>query len=194
MSEFNTPQLRKIARWLGRDQHLAERLWATKDPTARVLATFVGDPKTITPETADAWVAEIDEWGLCDACSFLFDRTSWAWLKIRQWATDDREFVRRAAFATLAAAAIAVHDKAAPDSVFLEALPLIEQYAFDPRNFVRKGVNWALRNIGKRNPSLRAAAIECAERIRAQGTSPARWIAADALRELKSRASAATRP
>jgi 3-methyladenine DNA glycosylase AlkD len=182
MGEFNTPQIRKIAKWIGRDQALAERLWATSDPDARVLATFVGDPKKIAPETADLWVADLDSWGICDACCFLFDRTPWAWRKVREWAEDEREFVRRAAFATIAA--IAVHDKTAPDEVFLDALPLIEKYAFDGRNFVRKGVNWALRNVGKRNESLRPAVLRCAERIRAQGTSSARWIAAGAIREL----------
>jgi 3-methyladenine DNA glycosylase AlkD len=179
-----TPELRKKARGLGRGQALAEELWATGIHDNRVLASFVADPKVITRATMDRWAADFDSWGICDACCYgLFDRTPWAWSKIRKWARDEREFVRRGAFAMIAA--IAVHDKAAPDQVFLDALPLIEKYAFDGRNFVRKGVNWALRNIGKRNPALRSAAIACAERIRAQGTSSARWIAADALRELK---------
>jgi 3-methyladenine DNA glycosylase AlkD len=183
---MTTPELRKKARELGRSQALAEELWAKGDIDSRVLATFVADPQAITRATMDQWVADVNSWGLCDSCAYLFDRTPWAWPKIRKWAKDDREFVRRAAFATLAA--IAVHDKAAADEVFLEALPLIEKYAFDGRNFVRKAVNWALRNIGKRNAKLRSAAMECAERIRAQGTTSARWIAADALRELKAKA------
>lgn len=181
---LNTPQLRAIAKRLGRDQTLAEQLWATGNRPARVLASFVAEPNRISRATMDAWVADLDSWGLCDACSCdLFDRTPYAWAKIRKWAKDDREFVRRAAFAMIAA--ITIHDKHAPDEVFLNALPLIEKYAFDGRNFVRKGVNWALRNIGKRNANLRAAALECAERVRAQGTTSARWIAADAIRELK---------
>jgi len=181
---LNTPQLRAIAKRLGRDQALAEELWATGNRTAGVLASFVGDPQKISRATMDAWAADFDSWWICDSCAYgLFDRTPYAWAKIRKWAKDDREFVRRAAFAMIAA--IAIHDKAAPDEVFLNALPLIEKYAFDGRNFVRKGVNWALRNIGKRNSRLRAAALECAERVRAQGTTSARWIAADAIRELK---------
>lgn len=182
---MTTPELRKKARELGRSQALAEELWAAGDYDSRVLATFVADPQKITRATMDQWIADVGSWGLCDSCAYLFDRTPWAWSKIRKWARDDREFVRRAAFATMAA--IAVHDKTAPDQVFLDALPLIEKYAFDGRNFIRKGVNWALRNIGKRNAALHSAALECAERIRAQGTSSARWIAADAIRELKNR-------
>jgi len=181
---LNTPQIRAIAKRLGRDQALAEELWATGNRTARVLASFVGEPNRISRATMDAWAADFDTWWICDACSYdLFDRTPHAWAKIRKWAKDEREFVRRAAFAMIAA--ITIHDKTAPDEVFLNALPLIEKYAFDGRNFVRKGVNWALRNIGKRNARLRAAALECAERVRAQGTTSARWIAADAIRELK---------
>jgi 3-methyladenine DNA glycosylase AlkD len=182
----NVPTIRRIARTVGRDQALAEELWATADDSARTLASLVGDPTAITRATMDRWAADFDSWYVCDACCCnLFDRTPWAWPKIRKWAKDDREFVRRAAFATIAA--LAVHDKAAADEVFLEALPLIEQYAFDGRNFVRKSVNWALRQIGKRNAALLSAAIACAERVRAQGISSARWIAADALRELRAR-------
>jgi 3-methyladenine DNA glycosylase AlkD len=183
---LNVPAIRRVARTVGHSQALAEELWATGDDSARTLASLIGEPAVITRATMDRWVADFDSWYVCDACCCnLFDRTPWAWQKIRKWARDDREFVRRAAFATIAA--LAVHDKAAPDSVFLEALPLIEQYAFDGRNFVRKAVNWALRQIGKRNRTLLPAAIACAERVRAQGTTPARWIAADALRELRSR-------
>jgi 3-methyladenine DNA glycosylase AlkD len=181
---LNTPQMRKIARAIGRDQRLAEQLWDTGDDRARIIAALIGDPNAITRTSADRWVAGFDSWYVCDACCCnLLDRTPYAWDKVRKWAKDDREFVRRAAFATIAA--IAVHDKTAPDNVFLETLPLIEKYAFDGRNFVRKAVNWALRNIGKRNAALHPAAIACAERVRAQGTSSARWIAADALRELR---------
>jgi 3-methyladenine DNA glycosylase AlkD len=123
---------------------------------------------------------------VCDACCCnLFDRTPYAWTKIRKWARNNREFVRRAAFATIAG--LALHDKATNDQQFIEALKLIEAYSFDDRNFVRKAVNWALRNIGKRNARLLPRAIRFAERIRAQDSRSARWIAADALRELRSR-------
>jgi 3-methyladenine DNA glycosylase AlkD len=165
---------------------LAEQLWETGVHGARILASFVGDPKAISRSTMDRWAADFDSWGVCDACSYdLFDRTPFAIAKINKWAKDKREFVRRAAFAMIAA--LAMHDKRAPDETFLAFLPLIEEYAFDGRNFVRKGVNWALRGIGKRNARLLPAAIACAERVRQQGTPSARWIAADALRELRAR-------
>jgi 3-methyladenine DNA glycosylase AlkD len=181
---LSTPQLRTIARKTGRNQALAEALWDTGIHDARILASLVGDPLAITRTTMDRWSRDFASWDVCDACCCnLFDRSPHSWSQIRKWAAKRHEFVRRAAFATIAA--LAVHDKAADDRVFLDALPLIEKYAFDDRNFVKKAVNWALRNIGKRNEKLRPAAIACAERIREQGTSPARWIAADALRELK---------
>jgi 3-methyladenine DNA glycosylase AlkD len=181
---LTTPQIRAIARRIGRNQPLAEQLWLTGIREARVLASLIGDPKTITRATMDRWARDFNSWDICDACCCnLFDRSPYAWLKIRKWATSNREYVRRAAFATIAA--IAVHDKTAADQVFLEALTLIEDYAFDGRNFVRKAVNWALRNIGKRNPRLMTAATSCAERVRAQGSKSARWIAADALREFR---------
>jgi 3-methyladenine DNA glycosylase AlkD len=188
---LTTPQLRAIARQLnreyGRDQALAEALWETGIHDARVLASLVGDPAAITRTAMDRWARDFASWDICDACCCnLFDRSPHAWPQIAKWARHDGEYVRRAAFATLAY--IAIHDKGAEDCVFLDALPQLEQYAFDDRNFVKKAVNWALRNIGKRNAALRVAAMACAERIRAQGTSSARWIAADALRELKSRA------
>jgi 3-methyladenine DNA glycosylase AlkD len=183
---IGVPALRQLARRAGRDQALAEALWTTGIHEARILASLTGDPATITRSVMDRWVRDFRSWDVCDACCCnLFDRSPYAWQKVRKWAPDKREFVRRAAFATLAS--IAVHDKTAPDQFFLDAMPLIEQHAFDERNFVRKAVNWALRNIGKRNARLRPATIACALRIRAQGTKAARWIAADALRELSAK-------
>jgi 3-methyladenine DNA glycosylase AlkD len=180
---LNTPQLRAIARATGRNQALAEALWETGIHDARILAALVGDPGTITRTTMDKWARDFASWDVCDACCCnLFDRSPHAWSQIRKWAAKRDEFVRRAAFSTIAG--LAVHDKAADDQVFIDALPLIEKYAFDDRNFVKKAVNWALRNIGKRNGTLRPEAIACAERVREQGSSAARWIAADALREL----------
>jgi len=186
---LNVPQLRALARTIiresgGRDQPLAEALWQTGVHDARILASLVGDPAAITRAAMDRWARDFASWDVCDACCCnLFDRSPHAWPQVFKWARSRQEYIRRAAFSTIAA--LAVHDKAAPDDVFLRALPLIEAYSFDERNFVRKAVNWALRAIGKRNPALRAAAIACAERVRAQGTTAARWIAADALRELK---------
>jgi 3-methyladenine DNA glycosylase AlkD len=183
---LSVPQIRLIARRTSRSQPVAEQLWDTGIHDARILASLVADPDAISPETMDKWAQETNSWDICDACcGNLFDRTPHAWRKIKQWAPDEREFVRRAAFATLAT--IAVHDKKAPDNLFIAALPLIEKYAFDDRNFARKGINWALRNIGKRNPVLRKAAIACAERVRDQNSKASRWIGTDALRELKPR-------
>jgi 3-methyladenine DNA glycosylase AlkD len=187
---LTTPQIRSIARATGRNQALAEALWETGIYDARVLASLIGDPDAITRTTMDKWTRDFASWAVCDACCCnLFDRSPHAWSQIRKWAAKNDEFVRRAAFATIAA--IAVHDKAADDQVFIDALLLIEKYAFDDRNFVKKALNWALRNIGKRNAKLCVEAIACAERVRAQGTPSARWIAADALREFKAKSQAA---
>lgn len=178
------PQIRALARRAGKSQPLAEELWATGIHEARILASMVGDPHAISRSTMDRWARDFNSWDVCDSCCCnLFDRTPHAWAKIEKWAGNSREYVRRAAFATLAG--ISVHDKTAEDQLFIDALTLIEIYAFDDRNFVRKAVNWALRNIGKRNARLLPAAIACAGRIRAQGSRPARWIAADALREFR---------
>jgi 3-methyladenine DNA glycosylase AlkD len=181
---ITTPQLRTLARRIGPNQPLAEQLWQTGIHEARILASLIGGPSVITRATMDRWAREFHSWDVCDACCCnLFDRTPHAWSRIAKWAPSRREYVRRAAFATIAA--LAVHDKAAADQQFLDALQLIEKYSFDDRNFVRKAVNWALRNIGKRNQALNQAAIACAERIQTQNSRAARWIAADALRELR---------
>jgi 3-methyladenine DNA glycosylase AlkD len=182
----HVPQLRAMAKRIGKDQGLAEQLWDTGILDARTLASLIADPAAISRSTMDRWVRDLTSWDVCDACCCdLFDRTPYVWQKIPKWAADKREFVRRAAFSTLAGAA--VHDKSAPDERFVEGLKLIEKYAFDDRNYVRKAVNWALRNIGKRNARLLPAAVACAERVREQGTRAARWIAADALREFRAK-------
>jgi 3-methyladenine DNA glycosylase AlkD len=187
---LSVPVIRAMARKAGKNQELAEELWATGVHEARVMATLVAEPQAITRSTMDRWIADVQSWDVCDACSCnLFDRTPFVWQKIPKWAADKREYVRRAAFSTLACAA--VHDKTADDERFLEGLALVEKYAFDERNFVRKAVNWALRNIGKRNERLLGAAVECAERLRTQESKAARWIAADALREFRTKTDAA---
>jgi len=181
---LNTPTIRAIARRVGKDQALAEKLWDSGVREARILASMVADPRAITRSTMDRWVRDFNSWDVCDSCCCdLFDRTPFVWQKIPKWAADKREYVRRAAFSTLACAA--VHDKTADDQRFLDGLVLVEKYAIDHRNFIRKAVNWALRNIGKRNTRLLPAAIACAERVRAQDSKAARWIAADALREFR---------
>jgi 3-methyladenine DNA glycosylase AlkD len=173
-----------IAKTFGRDHALAEALWQTDIYDARMLACYVDEPAAITPAQMDRWVRGIDNWAHCDtACFALFDRTPHAWKKIEQWATRRDEFVKRAAFALLAS--VALHDKKADDAKFLRGLELIEAAADDARNFVKKGVNWALRGIGKRNATLRAAAIAVAKRLAASADAAPRWIGKDALRELQ---------
>ncbi len=191
-------ELRKVAKRLGTDHSLALALWATGNHEARLLACFVDDPAVVGEEQLEAWVRDFDSWDICDqATTSLFDQTKHAWAKASEWAPHPEEWVRRAGFALMAG--LAVHDKAAGDRAFLKLLPLIERGAFDERNFVKKAVNWALRNIGKRNRALNGTAMACAERIRAaankraggerggdSGVRSARWVATDALRELAS--------
>jgi 3-methyladenine DNA glycosylase AlkD len=180
---LSVPAMRGIARMLGHDHVLAQALWDTGIPDARMVAGMVADPALLTARQMDQWVKGFVSWDVCDqTCLNAFVKSPLAWRKVHLWSTRKDEFVRRAAFALLAT--LAVHDKGAGDAPFLEALALVEAAADDGRNFVKKAVNWALRNIGKRNPTLHAAAIACAQRIRQQGSPSARWIAADALREL----------
>ena len=181
---LSVPAMRGIARTLGRDHALAQALWDTAIPDARIVASMVADPAQLTARQMDAWVKGFAAWDVCDqTCLNAFCKSPLAWRKVQAWATRKDEFVRRAAFALLAT--LAVHDKAADDAAFVAALTLVEAAADDDRNFVKKAVNWALRNIGKRNRALRQAAIEAALRIQQQGSKSARWIAADALRELR---------
>ena len=175
--------LRPIARRLKRDHALAAALWATGVHEARILAGFVDEPEQVKPAQMDEWAAAFDSWDLCDqVCGGLFDRTPHVEKKIVTWAEDDREFVRRAAFALLAS--YSTHAKKVPDDAFLPFLPLIEKHATDPRNFVRKAVNWALRTIGKRSMALHAPALALAEKLAASQDRTARWIGKDAVREL----------
>lgn len=179
------PQMRAMARRARRDHELAAALWATGVHEARILATMVDDPAKVTEAQMESWVSEFRSWDVCDqCCSNLFGWTSLAWSKAVEWSLREEEFVRRAGYVLMAV--LAVHDKKAPDAEFLELLPAIERGADDNRNFVRKAVNWALRQIGKRNLQLNHAAMECATRISERDSRAARWIAADALRELRS--------
>jgi 3-methyladenine DNA glycosylase AlkD len=181
---LSVPAMRAIARTLGRDHTLALALWETGIPDARIVGSMVADPKLLTSRQMDSWVKGFASWDVCDqTCLNAFSKSPLAWRKVAVWAQRKDEFVRRAAFALLAT--LAVHDKQAPDQDFITALALVEDSSGDDRNFVKKAVNWALRNIGKRNPALRSAAIESALRIQQQGGRSGRWIAADALRELR---------
>jgi 3-methyladenine DNA glycosylase AlkD len=179
-------KLRQMATRLGRDHALAAGLWRSGIHEARILASIVDVPAEVTAEQMESWAAEFDSWDLVDqCCGNLFCRTPHAWTKAVEWAGRDEEFVKRAGFSLMAY--LAVHAKAAPDESLAAFLPVIEREAADGRNFVKKAVNWALRQIGKRNSALNQAAIEAAERIHVQGSPSARWIASDALRELKAR-------
>jgi 3-methyladenine DNA glycosylase AlkD len=178
-------ELRKVAKRLGTDHSLALALWATGSHEARLLACFVDDPEAVTERQLEAWARDFDSWDVCDqATTSLFDQTKHAWTKAAEWAKRDEEWVKRAGFALMAG--LAWHDRAAADRAFLKFFPHIERGAGDDRNFVKKAVSWALRNIGKRNQALNAAAIACAERILAGGQRSARWVANDVLRELRS--------
>jgi 3-methyladenine DNA glycosylase AlkD len=178
------PALRRLGRELGRDHALALALVDTGIPDAQILAAYIAEPAEFTVVQMNHWVARLDAWDSCDqACSNAFARTPLAWARVPAWAVRASEFERRAAFALIAA--LAVHDKTAEDARLITFLPLIEAAADDERNFVKKAVNWALRQIGKRNPVLREEAIACAERLRVRDSRAARWIAADTLRELR---------
>jgi 3-methyladenine DNA glycosylase AlkD len=176
------PDIRRLAR--GRHDHqLALDLWATGIHEARILAAFVDDPASVTPFQMDDWALDFDSWDVCDqTCMALFDKTPYAVQKAMDWAGRPEEFVKRAGFALMAA--MAWHEKTSPDDKFQRFLPIIVRESSDGRNYVKKAVNWALRQIGKRNSALRQAAILTVQDIQALGTPAGRWIAADALREL----------
>jgi 3-methyladenine DNA glycosylase AlkD len=179
---ISAPVLRATARAYRRNHGLALALWATGIQDARGLATLVDDPRAITSAQMERWVRDCDNWAITDALAFLFDRTPFALAKVQAWSRRRAEFQKRAAFSLIAG--LAVHRKELRDETFLPLLALIEREASDERNFVRKAVNWALRQIGKRNLRLRRAAIATARRIQRLDSRAARWIAADALREL----------
>ena len=178
------PVLRAMAKECGRDHDLAQRLWNTGIHEARILATLVDDPARVTRRQMNRWARDLDSWDVCDhACHNLFRYTPFAFQQATKWAGARPEFVRRAGFSLMAG--LAVKAKDATDRQFEAFFPLILQAAADDRNMVKKAVNWALRQIGKRNGRLRLKAVALAERIRRLDSLAARWIASDALRELK---------
>ena len=181
------PKLDEIVKRIGKNHALGLALWETGIHDARLLGMLISRPEEVTKEQMERWVRDFDNWDVCDGtCCHLFAETKPAWKKAFEWSNRKKEFEKRAGFAL--AAYLAVHDKAAADPPFMKYLRVIEREAWDERNFVRKAVNWALRNIGKRNLRLNREAIRSAERIRKKGTRAGRWIAADALRELRSKA------
>lgn len=180
------PELRKLAKEIKKDHQLAQQLWDTGIHEARLLATMIDDPKQVSKAQIDKWVLDFETWDVCDqACGNLFDRTPFAIEKALEFSSREEEFVKRTGFVLMAE--LAVHDKKADDMVFIQFFPIIEREAWDERNFVKKAVNWALRQIGKRNNTLKPLAIATAERILEQNSRSAKWIASDALRELRSR-------
>jgi 3-methyladenine DNA glycosylase AlkD len=182
---LSAPEMRSLAKRIGTNHDLAGKLWKTKIYDARAIAVLIADPAQVDKSLMNAWVKDFDNWATCDtACGFLFDKTPFAIEMAVRWTKRKEEFVKRAGFVLMAS--LAVHDTSAPDATFLRFLPIIKKGSTDERNFVRKAVNWALRQIGKRNLRLNTAAIKTARKIQKMESSTAHWIAADALRELES--------
>jgi 3-methyladenine DNA glycosylase AlkD len=187
---ISMPTLRIIGKEIikeqGKDHKLALDLWKTGNLDARILASLIDDQEQITEKQMDSWVKDFNSWDVCDqTCMNLFSKTVHVYKKINKWSQRKEEYVKRAAFVLIAV--LAVHDKKATDRDFEKLLPLIKKHSNDERNFVRKAVNWALRQIGKRNPELNKLAIKTAREIAEIDSKAARWIAADALRELQSK-------
>jgi 3-methyladenine DNA glycosylase AlkD len=175
--------IQKLGRQLGRDHALAQALWKTGVYEARMLCAYVDEPERVTAAQMDAWARDFDNWAICDTlCFALWFRTPHAFGKIRQWATRREEFVKRAAFALLAS--VALKDREAGDARFRRCLHLIEKAAGDERNFVKKGVNWALRGVGERNLALHADAVKLAAKLAEAPDAAPRWVGKDALRQL----------
>ena len=181
----SVPKLRTLAREVGPDHPLALQLWETGLHDARLLATMIDDPEEVTIDQMDKWARDFDSWDVVDgSCGNLFDKTPFAVAKAKEWCRREEEFVKRAGFVLIAE--LAVHDKNAKDQVFLDFFPLIIGGSSDNRNFVKKAVNWSLRQIGKRNLKLNKAAVTTALKIQKIESGTAKWVASDALRELKS--------
>jgi 3-methyladenine DNA glycosylase AlkD len=179
------PKLRALAKDIGKNHVLAQELWDTGIVDARIVALFIDSPKQVTEAQTEAWARDFDNWGIVDGvCVHLFCRTPFAYDKAFAWSAREEEFIKRAGFVLMAG--LAVHDKKAPDDSLAQFLPIIAREAGDERHFVKKAVNWALRQIGKRNKNLNALAIATGEAIHQQDSKAARWIASDALRELRS--------
>lgn len=181
----SVPEMRRLAKELGKNHKLALSLWKTGIPEAKIIAAMIDEPEKVTENQMEDWVKDINSWDVCDqVCMNLFEKTPLAWKKIRDWSRRDEEFVKRTAYSLIAC--LAWHDKEADDMKFIKLLPVIEFGATDERNFVKKAVNWALRNIGKRNRKLNKAGINAARKIGRINSKAARWVASDAIRELTS--------
>jgi len=175
--------IQQLGKRLGKDHELAGQLWETGWYEARMLAAFVDEPERVTAAQMDRWARDFDNWAVCDhLCFHLFDRTPHAWGRIEAWSSRHEEFVKRAAFALLAS--VALHDKRAPDAPFMRSLHLIEAAATDERNFVKKGVSWGLRSVGRRNQALNEAAVDLARRLAESTEAAPRWVGKDTLRDI----------
>jgi len=181
------PHMRKIAKDVGKNHQLALELWKTRIPECQIIAALIGEPDKLSENQMDEWVKDFNSWDVCDqVCMNLFDKSPFAIKKINEWADKDEEFVKRAAYATIAC--IVWHNKDASNESIMDFFPIIMKGANDERNFVKKSVSWALRHIGKRNLLLNKSAIKLAIEIKKLDTRPARWIASDVIRELESEA------
>ena len=183
---ISIPDLRKIARRIGKDNTIAIKLFDSEIHEAKILATMISSPKLITSDQMNRWVNKFNSWDICDqCCGNLFVKTPLAYQKAIEWSKSNKEFVKRAGYVMMAE--LAIHDKDAQDGSFIHFFDIIKQGSTDERNFVKKSVNWALRQIGKRNIKLNKLAIKTAEEIKDMDSKSAKWIATDALRELKSK-------
>lgn len=181
---ISVTELRKLAKVIKKNQQLSLKVWKTGIHEAQILASMIGDPKQVTEEQMDSWTSDFSSWDVCDqTCSNLFDKTPFVKAKINEYTASTHEFVKRAGFVLIAC--LAVHDKKAEDQIFIPYFSIIEREAWDSRNFVKKAVNWALRQIGKRNAALNKVAIETANQIVEQNTPTAKWIGRNALAELE---------
>lgn len=179
------PNLRKIAKETGKDHELAKKLWESNIRETRILACMTDDPEMVSEEQMENWVKDFDYWEICDQCCMnLFEKTKFAYQKSIEWSSRDEEFVKRAGFVLMAR--LAFSDKKADDERFEKFFPIIKREATDNRNFVKKAVNWALRQIGKRNLNLNSKAIETAKEIQKIDSKSAKWITQDAIKELTS--------
>jgi 3-methyladenine DNA glycosylase AlkD len=183
LGAISTPVMTAFARQLGKDHAMAQQLWETGFREARILAFMIDDPEKVTSKQMDSWTASFDSWDICDGtCLHLFSKCHLAVEKALEWAAHDEEYIKRAGFVMMAC--LSVGKRKVTDDQLAAFLPVIERASTDERNFVKKAVNWALRQIGKRNSYLNSLAIKTGQRIKALDSKSARWIAADALREL----------
>jgi 3-methyladenine DNA glycosylase AlkD len=181
----SVPDMRRIAKSIGRNHELALELWKTGIAEARMVASMIADPNRLTSDEMDSWVRDFNSWDVCDqVCMNLFDKSPLAWEKIREWSNRQEEYVKRAAYALIAC--LAWHDKSAGDQKFVGLLPVIYQAVGDDRNYVKKAVSWALRHIGKRNENLHPLILKEAEKLKKYENKTARWIGSDTIRDLNS--------